>query len=272
MEKIYHQFILPEEEYKVAARRNARLLLDHGFTSLYSGGALIDNLEPDLLADIESGQTVGPRFIPSTIERSPEGDEGVDTGDVFNGRGPDAMRAFMKHCKESGVKSIKLVLSGEDALKPNTAMDLLYSQEELDAAREETQRAGLWMAAHAYSPQAISMAIDAGVRVLYHCSFADEAAIAKMIAHKDDIFYTPGTGVSIAAIEANPPPHADMTHMKASAEMRMKTEAEIVPRLKDAGVRICIGGDYGFGSIPMAQTPATWCTMCSISALPPPRR
>ncbi|MDI1295171.1 MAG: amidohydrolase family protein [bacterium] len=34
VEKIYHQFILPADELKVAAWRNARVLLDHGFTSL----------------------------------------------------------------------------------------------------------------------------------------------------------------------------------------------------------------------------------------------
>ena len=33
VEKIYHQFILPPEELKIAAWRNARVLLDHGFTS-----------------------------------------------------------------------------------------------------------------------------------------------------------------------------------------------------------------------------------------------
>lgn len=246
VEKIYHEFILPEDEFYVAARRNARVLLDHGFTSLYSAGALIDRLEPELLAEIESGQAVGPRLVPSTVERSPEGEEGVDTGDVFHGRGPEAMQAFVKHCKETGVKSIKLIVSGEDALKPDTAMDILYTEEELQAAREGAEREGLWIAAHTYSPKAIRMAIDAGARVLYHCSFADDDAIAYMAQHKDQIFYSPGTGVSVAALEANPPPHVDMKSMKASAEMRMKAEAVLVPKLKDAGVRICIGGDYGF--------------------------
>jgi hypothetical protein len=46
VEKIYHQFILPPEELKVAAWRNARVLLDHGYTSLYSAGALGDQIWP----------------------------------------------------------------------------------------------------------------------------------------------------------------------------------------------------------------------------------
>ena len=128
LEKVYHQFILPHDELKVAAWRNARVLLDHGFTSLYSAGALGDMIEPDLARAIEEGDTPGPRLVPSTLERSPEGD---DTGDVFNGRGPEAMRRFVAYCADEGVKSIKLVVSGEDALKPGSAMDVLYTREEM---------------------------------------------------------------------------------------------------------------------------------------------
>ncbi|WP_395327803.1 amidohydrolase family protein [Novosphingobium sp. BL-8H] len=246
VEKIYHQFILPPDELKVAAWRNARVLLDHGFTSIYSAGALGDMIEPELAAAIAAGETPGPRMVPSTLERSPEGDEGVDTGDVFNGRGPDAMRNFVAYCKDEGVKSIKLVVSGEDALKPGSAMQVLYTREELEAAGEAARDAGLWIAAHTYSPEAIGLALDAGARVLYHCSFADDATVDRMAADKDRFFYAPGPGVSVAALEANPPPHVDMTHMKASAKERMGLEGKLVPALKARGVRILTGGDYGF--------------------------
>ncbi|WP_395393602.1 amidohydrolase family protein [Novosphingobium sp. BL-8A] len=246
VEKIYHQFILPPDELKVAAWRNARVLLDHGFTSIYSAGALGDMIEPELAEAIAAGETPGPRMVPSTLERSPEGDEGVDTGDVFNGRGPDAMRGFVAYCKDEGVKSIKLVVSGEDALKPGSAMQVLYTRDELEAAGEAAREAGLWIAAHTYSPEAIGLALDAGARVLYHCSFADDATVDRMAADKDKFFYAPGPGVSVAALEANPPPHVDMTHMKASANERMGLEGKLVPALKARGVRILTGGDYGF--------------------------
>ncbi|MFK4870925.1 amidohydrolase family protein [Novosphingobium sp. ZW T3_23] len=246
VEKIYHQFILPPEELKIAAWRNARVLLDHGFTSIYSAGALGDMIEPELAQAIASDETPGPRMVPSTLERSPEGDEGVDTGDVFNGRGPDAMRQFVSYCRDEGVQSIKLVVSGEDALKPNSAMDVLYTREEMLAAGEATREAGMWIAAHTYSPEAIGLALDAGARILYHCSFADDATVERMAADRDKFFYAPGPGVSIAAIEASPPPHIDMTHMKASANVRMGLEGKLVPELKARGVRILTGGDYGF--------------------------
>lgn len=246
VEKIYHQFILPPEELKIAAWRNARVLLDHGFTSAYSAGALGDGIEVELARAINAGETPGPRLIPSTLERSPEGAEGVETGDVFNGRGPEAIRKFVAYCKDQGIGSLKLVVSGEDALKPGSAQDVLYTDEEMEAAGEAAREAGLWIATHAYYPKAIELALKAGARIIYHASYADEAAADAMIAARDTTFYAPSPGVSIAALEATPPPHIDMSHMKKSAAERMELESKLVPALKARGMRILIGGDYGF--------------------------
>lgn len=246
VEKIYHQFMLPHDELKEAAWRNARVLLDHGFTSAYSAGALGDGIEPELAKAIEAGETPGPRLVPSTLERSPEGAEGVETGDVFNGRGPEAIRKFVAYCEEQGIGSLKLVVSGEDALMPGTAQHVHYTEEEMEAAGEAARDAGLWIATHAYYPEAIRLALKAGARIIYHASYADEAAADAMIAAKDTTFYAPSSGVSIAALEATPPPHIDMSHMKASAADRMERERKLVPALKARGMRILIGGDYGF--------------------------
>ncbi|MFD2430617.1 amidohydrolase family protein [Sphingobium scionense] len=126
------------------------------------------------------------------------------------------MRAFVAYCAAEGVKSLKLVISGEDALKPGSSQDILYTDAEMIAAGEAAREAGLWIATHAYSPRAINLALEAGARILYHCSFADDAAVDAMAAKKDAIFYAPGPGVSVAALEASPPPHIDMRSMKAS--------------------------------------------------------
>ena len=157
-----------------------------------------------------------------------------------------AMRAFLDYCQAQGIGSVKLVVSGEDALKPGTAQDVLYTAEEMAVAGERARELGLWIAAHAYYPEAIQLALKAGARIIYHASYADDAAAEAMVAARDSTFYAPSPGVSIAALEATPPPHIDMSHMKASAAERMEREARLVPALKARGVRICIGGDYGF--------------------------
>ncbi len=243
VEKIYHQFILPRDELKIAAWRNARVLLDHGFTSAYSAGGLADGIEPELAAAIAAGETPGPRLLPSSIERSPDAD---DAGDIFNGRGPEAMTGFVAHCAASGAKIVKLMISGEDALVPGSAQNVCYTPAEMAAAQSSADAAGLWLTAHCYWPEAIHLALNHDVRVLYHCSMADAASIDAMAAKKDAIFYAPGPGVSVAALEASPPPHIDMSAMKTSATERLALEAKLVPALKARGVRILIGGDYGF--------------------------
>jgi imidazolonepropionase-like amidohydrolase len=246
VEKIYHAFILPPEELDVAATRNARVLLDHGFTGLWSAGALGDGIEVRLAAKIASGEVPGPRMVPSTLERSPEGDDGVDTGDVFNGRGPEAMRAFMAYCAAEGVQAVKLVVSGESALKPGSHEDLLYTADEMDAAREAAAEHGLLISCHAYTDAAVDLALRAGARIIYHASYISDATVARLADLRDTVFYAPGCGVSVAALEATPPPHIDMSSMKNSAAERMALEGVLVPKMKAAGIRILTGGDYGF--------------------------
>ena len=246
IEKIYHAFVLPPDEMRVAAWRNARVLLESGFTSAYSAGALHDTMEVDLRADIAAGRTPGPRFKASTIERSPEGAEGVDTGNVSHGRGPEAVRAFIARCRQFGIDSVKLVVSGEDALKPGSSQDILYTEDEMRAAGEAAREAGLWLAAHTQAAQAVKLALRHGVRVLYHCTYADDEAFAMLVAKKDEIFVAPAIGIIVATLEANPPPHIDMSAMKEAAKPVIEKTKQLIPALKRAGVRVLPGGDYGF--------------------------
>lgn len=246
VEKIYHQFVLPPEEMKVATWRNARVLLDHGFTSAYSAGALGETVETELRDAIAAGETPGPRLVASTIERSPEAAEGVDTGNVSHGRGPDAMRAFIDRCKLIGIDSVKLVISGEDALLPGSSQHILYTEEELQAACSAAHRDGLWLAAHAQAAEAIKMALRNDVRVLYHCSWADAEALDMLEAARDRIFVAPAIGIIVATLEATPPPHIDMSAMKESAGPVIELTRRLIPELRRRGVRVLPGGDYGF--------------------------
>ena len=246
VERIYHEFILPPDELKVATWRNARVLLDHGFTSAYSAGALGEDLEVELRAEIEAGRTSGPRLRASTLERSPEGAEGVATGDVSHGRGPKAMIAFMEKCARLGVDSVKLVISGEDALKPGSSQDILYTAAELAAAHDGARKHGLWLAAHTQAAESIKLALRNGVRTLYHCTYADPEALDLLSAKKDEIFVAPAIGIIVATLEANPPPHIDMSAMKESAKPVIELTGKLIPELKRRGVRVLPGGDYGF--------------------------
>src|SRR5579862_5731590 len=208
---------LPPEDLALNTARNARILLDHGFTSAYSGGALGKTVEVVLKACIDSGGMPGPRLIPSSIEREPPSSHAqLKSGAVeLHGSGPDAVRAFVKHCADIGAKAVKFLLSGESALKPGASMQLLYSEEEIAAAGEQARESGVWLTGHAHAPEAIKMGLRHGFRVLYHCTYADEEATEMLAARRDEIFVAPTLGIVQATLDAAPPPHVDMTHMKA---------------------------------------------------------
>lgn len=239
---------LAPDDLVLNAARNARILIDHGFTSAYSGGALSRTLDVALKGAIDSGGIPGPRLIPSSIEREPPSATALLTAGTVteHGAGPDAVRAFVKSCAEIGAKSVKFLLSGESALKPGASMELLYGEEELKAAGVQARESDVWLTGHAHAAESIKMGLRSGFRVLYHCTYADAEAIDLLEAHKEDIFIAPTIGIAQAALDAKPPPHFDMSHIKADAQIVIEQQSRLVPELKRRGVRLLPGGDYGF--------------------------
>ena len=239
---------LPAEDLLLNTARNARVLLDHGFTSAYSGGALGKTLEMTLKAHIDSGSMPGPRLVPSSVEREPPSESAyLEAGQVAeHGRGPAAVRAFVKECAEIGAKSVKFLLSGESALKPGASLELMYTEEEIRAAGEQARESGVWLTGHAHAAEAVKMGVRNGFRVLYHCTYADAEAVELLAGRKDHLFVAPSIGIVQATLDAKPPPHVDMTHMKADAALVLERQKKLMPELKLRGVRLLPGGDYGF--------------------------
>lgn len=238
---------LPPEELTLTAARNARILLDHGFTSAYSAGALGKRIEPALKAMIDAGGMPGPRLVPSSVEREPPNDSALDPGKVDeHGAGPANVAAFVRGCKDIGAQAVKFLISGESALKPGASQQLLYTEEELMAAGDAAREHGLWLTGHAHAAAAVKLGVKAGFRVLYHCTYADEEALDLLEAARDRLFVAPTIGIVQATLDANPPPHFDMTHMKQDAAEVLARQKDLVPELRRRGVRLLPGGDYGF--------------------------
>lgn len=247
VEKFVPAMYLPPEELALTAARNARILLDHGFTSAYSAGSLSKSLEVKLNEFFISGGLPGPRFIPSSVEREPPNESELDPGHIeSHGLGEDAIRQFVQDSAELGAKAIKFLISGESALKPGASLELLYSEKELMAAGEEARKHDVWLTGHAHAAEAVKLGVKSGFRILYHCTYADEECLDLLEKSKDSIFIAPTIGIIQATLDANPPPHMDMTHMKNEAEIVLNKLKELVPKLRNRGIRLLPGGDYGF--------------------------
>jgi imidazolonepropionase-like amidohydrolase len=248
VERFVPGMALAPEDLLLNTARNARILLDHGFTSAYSGGALGKTMEVSLKAQIDSGGMPGPRLIPSSIEREPPtSGEALSPGHVAeHGSGPEAVRAFVKSCAEIGAKAVKFLLSGESALKPGASMQLLYTPEEVQAAGEQARESEVWLTGHAHAAEAVKLGARNGFRVLYHCTYSDSEALDLLEARKHEIFVAPSIGIVQATLDATPPPHFDMTHMKQDAAIVLEHQRKLVPELRRRGIRVLPGGDYGF--------------------------
>ena len=149
VEKMYHEFVLPPDEMKVATWRNARVLLDHGFTSAYSAGALGETHRMRAQGRYRGRQDGGPAL--ARLDHRAQSRKRQHGGrNVEHGRGPQAMRNFVAHCKAIGVDSVKLLISGEDALLPGSSQHILYEEDEL-AAADEARPAARSVAQRAYA-------------------------------------------------------------------------------------------------------------------------
>ena len=98
------------EDELARAERNARIILDAGFTSVYSAGSLLPMPTEVILRDkITAGAVPGPRMRAASMERDnhpvrPDGHVEPDW------QGPDACRAFVREQAAMGFDSVKFLL------------------------------------------------------------------------------------------------------------------------------------------------------------------
>ncbi|MDR3070272.1 MAG: amidohydrolase family protein [Propionibacteriaceae bacterium] len=95
--------------------------------------------------------------------------------------GADAIRAKVRDLLRTGSCGIKLMVSGGVASPTDPIMVTQLSPEEIQAATYEANRRGAHVAAHAYPPEAIKLAVENGVRTIEHANLIDVEA-AKAVA------------------------------------------------------------------------------------------
>jgi imidazolonepropionase-like amidohydrolase len=244
--RIIRERVLPPEENLLITAYNARVYLDHGFTSAYSAGSKGPRFEVALKKEIDGGYLPGPRLIPSTFERPANADK--------ERTGPEALKKFVADMAQDGVKSIKLLLSGDDAFGPGGSQTVEYTEADVAAAAAQARESNVWLVAHAQAAAAVKMAARNGFRVIYHCTYADEEALDLIEARKDDIFLGPAIGIIYAkaylgeafGFTADKPNHAGFLDA-------IERNVAIYAELRKRGVRVLPGGDYGFPWNPIGE-------------------
>ena len=96
--------------------------------------------------------------------------------------GVGEVRKAVREQVRNGANQIKVMAGGGIASPTDPIDGTQYSLEELRAICEEADAANLYVMAHAYSPRAITRAVQSGVRSIEHGNLLDEASARVMKA------------------------------------------------------------------------------------------
>jgi imidazolonepropionase-like amidohydrolase len=255
VERVVNTMKLPAEEHLLVTAQNARITLDHGFTSAYSAGSLGERFEVALREMIDAGFLPGPRLRASALEKGAEGVMGVPEGhDPVHDRDIGGLRRYIADMKALGCDTIKFLLSSDEGFAPGGSQVLMYSEEEAQAIGEAAREHGVWLACHAQAAEAVKRACRAGFRAIYHCTYADEEALDMLEARKHEVFTAPAPGLLYARVhEAREFGIDQSVAERMGAVSGLELMAEVYPKMRKRGIRILPGGDYGFPYNPVGR-------------------
>lgn len=112
--------------------------------------------------------------------------------------GVGEVRRAVREQVRNGANQIKIMAGGGVSSPSDPLEGTQFSMEELRAACEEAEAANLYAMAHAYSPRAVTRAVQAGVRSIEHGNLIDEATARVMKAHGAYLVPTLSTYAALA--------------------------------------------------------------------------
>jgi len=247
------------EEHMLVTMEMAKIVLDAGFTSGRGAAAAKPRLDVVCKRFINEGRYPGPRYLAAGPEITTVGGlgdaspshiphEGLNLGLVVSG--PEEVRRVVRTLIKYGVDSIKLNLSGEE-ITGMKAEETPMSEEEVAMAASEARCRNKVLAAHARSAGSIKQCVKHGIQNIYHASFSDTESLDMLEAAKDKHFVAPGLAwlinTSRNAAEWGIKPGTPIT---IAYERELAAAVESMKEMHRRGIKICIGGDYGFAWTP----------------------
>ena len=250
---------LPPEEHTLATAKNARILLDHGFTGAYSAASSKLRLDIVIRNAINQGDIPGPRMRACGPEITVTGGLGDERRahqfrDSFAmiADGPTEVMKLARLCVREGADSVKLNISGDDYTRLGSPPRTVMTEAEIRAGVEAAHDFGRLVNAHCRSAESVKRAVRCGVDVIYHCEHADEEALDLLESIKDRVFVGPAIGLLHAAVH-EAPEGAIHIGVRKGITLGLEGAVRVYPEMKKRGIRVVIGGDYGFARTPQGE-------------------
>jgi imidazolonepropionase-like amidohydrolase len=249
----------PVEEAMIQTLANARVMLGSGFTSAISFGS-VHRIDVSLRDAINRGQVPGPRLLASgrdigatasNADLHPDHARPAIEGLGLLVDGPWAVRRAVRTLRKNRVDVVKIFLDGERLSAHAPPGELTYTDEEVAAAVQEAHARNMRVACHARSAAAVKQAVRFGVDYIGHANFIDDEAVDLLRQARDRLFVGPAIAWEMAFLDNC----VSMGFAPGSATVRgyeeeVAASVNAVRRLRAAGVRVLIGGDYGLNITP----------------------
>lgn len=239
------------EDATITAVKNSRLMLASGFTSAVSFGSTYQ-IDIALRAAINAGRVIGPRLLAAGRDLGATSSNVDSPGGLSQiADGPWALRKAVREQRKIGVDVVKVFIDGENINAQNPAGELSFTDEELNAVVDEAHRRRLKVACHARSAAAVKQAVRAGVDFVGHANYLDDEAVELLAERKDSIFVGPALAWELNYLEKSESVGVSRdTVIEQGYQAEVDATISSVEKLREAGVRLVVGGDYGISIAP----------------------
>jgi imidazolonepropionase-like amidohydrolase len=170
-----------EAAYGFRMAQNAREALLIGVTTTRSVGERF-GADFALRAAVASGQLPGPRIYTGGRMLAITGGHGArDGGNAIECDGPYEFRRQAREQLKLNADHIKIAISGGLSGEFEAVKDSQMARDEIEAVVLAAHNAGKKVCAHSGAPQAMRIAVEAGVDCMEHGYFLDEGVAALMV-------------------------------------------------------------------------------------------
>lgn len=239
------------EDATITAVNNARLMLASGFTAAVSFGSTYQ-IDVALRGAINSGRIAGPRLLAAGRDLGATASNVDSPGGLSQiADGPWALRQAVREQRKLGVDVVKIFIDGEAINPTNPPGELAFTDEEVVAIVDEAHRRRLRVACHARSAAAVKQAVRAGVDYVGHANYLDNEAVDLLAAQNERIFVGPAIAWEVRYLDQCETLGISKDTVRDQGyEAEIEATVDSVAMLREAGVKLVVGGDYGISIAP----------------------